>query len=67
MFPQLDFAKLSKEDLKKAGKLLSFKAVAYRTERWAEGQLIETRFKGKSTSFMEVLETIFPCSTEAKN
>lgn len=37
MFPQLTFAQVSQGDMKKDGKLLSFKAVAYRTEMWAGG------------------------------
>lgn len=37
MFPQLTFAQISQGDMKKDGKLLSFKAVAYGAEIWAGG------------------------------
>lgn len=43
MYPQLNFASVCERDMKKAGKLLSFKAMAYRSEVWAGG----TNFGGQ--------------------
>lgn len=37
MYPQLNFASVSKRDLKKDGKILSFKAMAYGIQMWAGG------------------------------
>lgn len=60
MYPQLNFASVCKRDMRKDGKLLSFKAKSYRSGE--EGQ----HFGGKR-SLREVLDTIFLCSLGAQN